>query len=224
MKSLACIPIKRRSERVPAKNRRPFRGRPLFAWIMDHAREADAFDQVVVDTDDEVVADYARGLGLQVIPRPPSLAEDGANGNDLAAYWWGLWGPYFDAYFQLYATAPTLRPDTIRHCVQRLANTPEADSILTCTNAAGWYWFRGQPVNFRPAILPRSQDAPTLVKETTGLYGIRESALARFRARTGARPIFHQVAADEAVDLDTLTDFEQAEGQRRCTNGRELPA
>ena len=32
-------------------------------------------------------------------------------------------------------------------------------------------WFK-KPINYRPKILPRSQDARPVIIETTGLYGI----------------------------------------------------
>ena len=37
-----------------------------------------------------------------------------------------------------------------------------------------WFWFNDRPINYKPKILPRSQDAKPIVMETTGLYGIRK--------------------------------------------------
>lgn len=211
--SVACfIPIKRRSTRVPSKNLRNFRGRPLYQWIIDHVLEAAVFNRVYVDTDVAEVGAWAADHGCIHLIREAELASDDANGNDLMRHWRQR-RPDHDFYFQAFATAPLLAGETIRQCVSMLMDLqPNYDSILTTTYERGWFWNPGpgtwpQPINFRPGILPRSQDAAGIIKETTGLYGITAAALARYGARHGARPFFFQVTANEAIDLDTELDF-----------------
>lgn len=205
----AFIPIKSRNERVPGKNLRAFRGQPLYEWIILHALDAGCFSTVVVDTDHPQIAAFTESVGAIYHERLPRLAEGDANGNDLLKHHRAEY-PDFDLYFQLFATAPTLDPASIRSCVDVLAHASQHDSILTAVRAPGWHWFEGQPVNYRPGVLPRSQDAPTLYRETTGLYGIKAAALDRYGCRVGACPRFHEVTPDEAIDLDTEADFAAA--------------
>ena len=205
----AFIPIKSHSERVPGKNFRDFDGRPLYHHIIDHAQEAGCFANVFVDTDSSEVGDYARHRDCVLIHREPWLASDAANGNDLLARHAEL-VPDVDIYCQLFATAPRLKPTTIKACVEALRDRPECDSVFTATHEAGWFWLDGQPLNFRPGILPRSQDARWLTKETTGLYAIRRESLKRYRCRIGANPIPYIVDPREAVDLDNERDFTDA--------------
>jgi len=210
-KTSACIvPIKSRSTRVPGKNVRLLGGKPVYEHMLDHILEADCFDAFYVDTDNEVIREYLDYLGIGHIERLAVLAEDDANGNDLLVHHQQA-APGFDYYFQLYVTAPFLTSENIRFCHHFLMNTEEHDSIVTATEETGWYWMGGQPVNFRPGILPRSQDAPKVYKETTGLYGITAKALARYHCRIGASPYLHIVPHHEAVDLDTEADFAYAE-------------
>lgn len=66
-------------------------------------------------------------------------------------------------------------------------------------------------INYRPCILPRSQDLTDVIEETTGLYGISNYALNKYRCRIGACPYVHLVNKFEAVDINTEEDFKIAE-------------
>jgi CMP-N-acetylneuraminic acid synthetase len=69
----------------------------------------------------------------------------------------------------------------------------------------------GNPINYRPDILPRSQDMMPLIEETTGLYGITSNSLNRYRCRIGKKPYIHIVDKFEAIDINTEEDFRIAE-------------
>ncbi len=60
---LAVIPARGGSKRIPRKNMRPFAGKPIIATSIDAARACGLFDQVVVSTDDEEIAEVAREPG-----------------------------------------------------------------------------------------------------------------------------------------------------------------
>lgn len=211
MKICATIPIKERSTRVPNKNFRELKGKPLFRHIIDNCLSADCFNDIYVDTDSDLIKNYCESVKIKYINRDPSLALDTANGNDVFHYDIKNIEEY-DYYFQLYATAPFLKTETIRDCVDKLVHSSKYDSILTASEEYGWYWYQNQPVNYQPNILPRSQDAIPLIKESTGLYGISKSAYNKYRCRVGAKPYFYILKDElERVDLDTLEDFSKAE-------------
>ena len=210
MKSACFIPIKANSERVPGKNLRTLNGLKLYRHILRHVSEADIFDDIYVDTNSEEVAAYGRENGFKVIERAPALAENSANGNDLLLHHLSL-HPEYDCYFQAFATAPFLQPESIRACWHKLAESSVYDSCFTARENHGFYWLAGNPVNYRPGILPRSQDMLPVLEETTGLYGIRKEALARYHCRIGSHPYVHIVSKFEAVDINTDEDFKLAE-------------
>lgn len=210
MKTACFIPIKSNSERVPGKNLRLLNGKKLYQYICNHVKEADVFDDVFVDTNSPEVADYAVQLGFQVIERKPELAKNTANGNDLLMYHFNKY-PNYDYYFQLFATAPYMQPETIKSCYYKLIASEEYDSCFTATENHSFYWLAGNPINYRPGILPRSQDMLPIFEETTGLYGISVDSLKRFRCRIGRKPYIFIVNKFEAVDINTEEDFKVAE-------------
>ena len=100
---------------------------------------------------------------------------DSANGNDLLNYHHKIIKA--DNYFQLFITSPLMSVNTINKCIKILKQNKKIDSILTCKSIYSWFWFKGKPINYKPKVLPRSQDAKPVVIETTGLYGIKEKSL-----------------------------------------------
>lgn len=210
MKTACFIPIKANSERVPGKNLRILNGKKLYQYICEHVKEADVFDDVFIDTNSKEVAEYAESMGFHVIERKEELAQNTANGNDLLVHHFEQY-PDYDFYFQLFATAPYMQPKTIRKCYSVLTHSADYDSCFTALENHGFYWFAGTPINYRPGILPRSQDMMAVVEETTGLYGISHDSLSKYRCRIGRKPYIHFVSKFEAVDINTEEDLKIAE-------------
>lgn len=210
MKTACFVPIKANSERVPGKNLRELNGKKLYTYICEHIKLANVFDDVYVDTNSEEVAEFAEKIGFNVIERKPELTENTVNGNDLMVYHQQIF-PDYDYYFQLFATAPYLQPTTIKACYNKLINSEEYDSCFTAMENHSFYWYANMPVNYRPGILPRSQDMLPVIEETTGLYGISSDSLKKYKCRIGRKPYMHIVNKYEAVDINTEEDLLMAE-------------
>lgn len=209
--SIACfIPIKSNSERVKGKNFRVLNGKKLYEYIIEHAIEADVFDDVFIDTNSEEIIEYATRKGCTIIHRKEELARNTANGNDLLNYHFESY-PDYDYYFQLFATAPYLQSESIKSCVYKLINSNIYDSCFTALKHHGFFWLNNTSINYRPCILPRSQDMLPMIEETTGLYGISKNALKKYRCRIGANPYIYYINKFEAVDINTEEDFKMAE-------------
>ena len=208
---VACfIPIKTNSERVPGKNFRILNGKKLYQFICEHVKQAKVFDDVYIDTNSKEIAEYALSMGFHHIERKPELALNTANGNDLLIHHYEMF-PNYDYYFQLFATAPFLQPESIKTCCEMLVNSGEFDSCFTAVKNHGFYWYQGMPVNYRPEILPRSQDMIPVIEETTGLYGLTNESLRKYRCRVGRKPYIHYLNKFEAVDINTEEDLRVAE-------------
>lgn len=75
--TIAVIPARGGSKRIPRKNIRLFAGRPMIAHAIAAARQSGLFEHVVVSTDDPEIADIARGEGAETpFVRPAELADD----------------------------------------------------------------------------------------------------------------------------------------------------
>ena len=78
--TVAILPARAGSKRIPQKNIRPFCGKPMIAWPIEIAAASRLFDRIVVSTDDSAVAALAVELGAEVpFVRPAHLSDDHAS-------------------------------------------------------------------------------------------------------------------------------------------------
>lgn len=107
MKTLALIPARGGSTRIPHKNRRIFKGKPIMAYSIENAEKSGLFDAIVVSTDDFDIANIARDYGAQVWMRD---YDDGTKGTQevTADYLRSRDGLKYGIACCLYATAPLL--------------------------------------------------------------------------------------------------------------------
>lgn len=75
--TIAVVPARGGSKRVPRKNIRPFHGVPLIARSIGTLVDSGLFDHIVTSTEDEEIAQIAQDAGAWVpFRRPPYLADD----------------------------------------------------------------------------------------------------------------------------------------------------
>jgi N-acylneuraminate cytidylyltransferase len=66
MGSLAIIPARGGSKRIPRKNIRDFLGKPIISYSIEAALKSELFEEVMVSTDDDEIADIAVKYGAKV--------------------------------------------------------------------------------------------------------------------------------------------------------------
>ena len=130
-KNLAMITARGGSKRIPRKNIKEFCGKPIIAYSIEAAKDAGVFDEIMVSTDDEEIAQTARAFGARVpFFRSEENSGDYASTDDvimevLTAYHRA--GQEFDAFCCLYPTAPFLSGGRLREAMELLR---EADSVM----------------------------------------------------------------------------------------------
>lgn len=124
---LCVIPARGGSKRIPAKNIRPFAGRPIIAYSIEAALESKLFDRVIVSTDEQSIMDIALSLGAEVpFVRPPELSDDYATTSDVVKHCinWCLENAIPVTYVCcLYATAPFVKPEFLKEGYEKLVAT-----------------------------------------------------------------------------------------------------
>lgn len=74
--TIAFVPARGGSRRLPRKNIRLLNGRPLITHAIELAQAVDGIDRCLVSTDDPEIAAIARAAGAEVVDRPAELSGD----------------------------------------------------------------------------------------------------------------------------------------------------
>ena len=113
-KTIAIIPVRGGSKRIPFKNIRCFNGRLMLEWLVRAAHASRQFDEIMVSTEDQEIAEIAESCGAKV-PFLRSVEHAGQQAitvhvpyEVLAQY--RKAGRCFDLACCLYPTAAFVRP------------------------------------------------------------------------------------------------------------------
>jgi N-acylneuraminate cytidylyltransferase len=219
--NVCIIPARAGSKRIPRKNIRPFRGRPMIAWSIQAARDSGVFSRIIVSTDDAEIAALAIGLGAEApFIRPAALADDNTGTMEVMAHavgWmrdrdWPL-----DAVCCLYATAPFVRPDDLRDG-RELLRTGDWSFTFTATEYASPIFraFLQQPEGGVEMFFPehftsRSQDLPLALHDAGHFYWGRPEAWLTSRRLFGRASCPFFIPRWRVQDIDTEDDWRRAE-------------
>lgn len=116
MRSLAVIPARGGSRRIPYKNIRPFFDKPVIDYTIEAAKTTGLFERMIVSTDDNRIGGHVSKLGCIYYKRPAELALDHVPMVDvvidvLRAE--GSAGLQYDYVCMLYACSPFIKSESI---------------------------------------------------------------------------------------------------------------
>ena len=219
--NLALIPARGGSKRIPRKNIRSFRGRPMIAWSIEAARTAGCFDHILVSTDDEEIAAVAGSYGAEVpFLRPAHLADDQATTQAVvlhAVQWCEQQGLDPQAVCCLYATAPFVQPADLVAAGLLLDEAPTSSFVFTATSfpfpiqRAIHIDASGRSAMFHPEHFnTRSQDLEEAFHDAGQFYWARPEAWATNpNLFDDGRPLI--LPRWRVQDIDTEEDWTRAE-------------
>lgn len=219
--TLAIVPARAGSKRLPNKNHRPFLGRPLILWTLDFALAYRGFDLVLVSTDSTEVVSLARNAGAHVPwMRPSELASDTATSIDVVMHAvdaMAAEGLTFDRVALLQPTSPVRLAQRWQEAADHLdRGGPAALGVRQAPSHPYWTYFMGQDSALSPCfsdgLSMRSQDLPTACVPNGSLYLCKLDELRQHRTFTppGTRGV---ICTDpvESIDIDTADDWLEAE-------------
>lgn len=138
MKLLCVIPARGGSKRIPRKNIKVFRGKPIICYSIYSALSAGCFSKIIVSTDDLEIANVSRAHGALVpFLRPEKLSDDYSGTSDVVQHVVDkleACGDVYDGVCCLYATAPFVRGSDLLDGLKLWRQAPSGVTVFTVTS------------------------------------------------------------------------------------------
>lgn len=217
MSSVAIITARGGSKRIPRKNIKHFCGKPILAYSIEAALGSKLFDEVMVSTDDEEIAEVAKQYGASVpFMRSAATSDDYATTADvlnevLAEY--RKRGREFEWMCCIYPTAPFVTATILREawtCLQE----KQADALTPvvkfsyppqrCFILENGYLRYKWPEYIRS----RSQDLEPFYHDVGQFYFYRVQGFQEGEVEKNVPYILNDM---QVQDIDNVDDWEMAE-------------
>ena len=220
MKSLAIITARGGSKRIPGKNIKEFCGKPILAYSIEAALNSGLFDEVMVSTDSQEIAEIACAFGASVpFMRSEITSNDYATTADVLKEVLSMYkerGQEFDVMCCIYPTAPFVTAEKLTAASLKLKETG-ADSLMPVV-----------PFSFPPqrAVVihnnkleyqypefasKRSQDLESIYHDCGQFYFCRIDAFEKYGTVITPNTTAIVVSEEEVQDIDNYSDWHIAE-------------
>lgn len=215
MATVAIIPARGGSKRLPRKNVLELLGKPMLAYAIDIARDSQLFDNIYVSTEDEEIARIAKKYGAIVIDRPNEISKDRSTVDEVCLNVLGAL-PEVEKFCCIYATSVLTRPDSVIAAYKLLNEEPKADFVMGVSE----YEYppvqalKGDGQGFLSYMWPewrsvQSQFHPELVVSNGSFYWARRDAFLLHKTFYGKRLRGLKMSGDECCDINTANDLKR---------------
>lgn len=221
-KRIAIITARGGSKRIPKKNIKDFCGKPILAYSIEAALQSQLFDEVMVSTDSQEIADIAIEYGASVpFMRSEATANDFATTNDVLVEVFTEYekrGQKFDEAVCIYPTAPFITVKKLQDAV-RVMEEEQADALTPVVRFSfppqRAFVIREGSLEYQfPECAPkRSQDLEPIYHDCGQFYVMKvENVLKGLPAKKTVPLIVSEL---EVQDIDNEEDWKLAEMKYR---------
>lgn len=224
---ICIIPARGGSKRILGKNIKDFLGKPLIAYSIEAALNSKVFSDVIVSTDDEMIANVAREFGANVpFFRDASLSDDYATSTDVIKDAIGCVNSSFSDVCCLYATAPLITAEILKEAAGEFKK--QECKFLFSATAFDFPIQRAIKLdeNARVSMFypqfekTRSQDLEPAFHDAGAFYFGKKEAWLECSAIFAPHSKAYLLPRNLVCDIDTIEDFEFAKKLYLINNGK----
>lgn len=221
MNSIAIIPARGGSKRIPRKNIRHFLGKPIIAYSIETALESGVFDEVMVSTDDDEIAEVAKKCGAKIpFMRSAENADDYATTVDVLVEVLQKYKEqekYFENGCCIYPTAPLLKSSFLKGGYEKLINEifstvfPVVEFSYPIKRSLKLNDIGKVEMNWPEYLESRSQDLQKSYHDAGQFYWFNVEKLLKEKKLFGENSGAIVLPSTSVQDIDTEEDWKLAE-------------
>lgn len=219
-KCLAIITARGGSKRIPRKNIKSFLGQPIINYSIQAANQAGCFDEVMVSTDDNEIAQVAKQAGAEVpFMRSEKNSDDYSTTADVLREVINAYlniGREFKYFCCIYPTAPFVTAEKLARAYNMLAHS-DAKSVVPVVRF-GFPIQRSLKIedgliqmNWPEHMNSRSQDLTPSYHDSGQFYFLRTDAFMKDFKLFTSRTLPLEMPESEVQDIDNEEDWKVAE-------------
>lgn len=220
MSNIAIIPARGGSKRIPRKNIKYFCGKPIISYSIEATIESGVFDEVMVSTDDQEIADISIKYGAKVpffrsAETSTDIAMTASVLIEVLSEYKKL-GQNFEYCCCIYPCAPFVNQSKIKDGMNLLISE-NADSVLPVVKFS-YPPLRGLVIrdNKLQMMFPenyniRSQDLDTMYHDAGQFYCLNIDSLIKDQRLFCGNSLPIILPEIDVQDIDTVEDWEIAE-------------
>lgn len=213
MKTIALIPARSGSKRVPDKNIRELKGKPLMAWSIEVAKACEGIDEVYVSTDDTNYGDIATDNMAFCLMRPDRISTDTAIDFDVINHAFDCTD--FDLCIYLRPTTPFREVYVVERSIRLMQENPEIPSLRSVhqMKESAYKFFRIKGSILHPLSKKDLTDAPNQAVPATYRPNGYVDIVRRENVESGALwgESRYPFITKRTHEIDTEEDFKYAE-------------
>jgi len=220
MNRIAIIPARGGSKRIPKKNLKGFLGRPILAYSIEAALTSGLFDEVMVSTDDDEIAEVAIRFGASIpFRRSIKNSDDFATTVEVlfeVLQMYKAEGKQFEYGCCIYPTAPFVTSSKLKQAFDVLTNG-NFDSVFPVLKYSypiqRSLRFEGDRIKmvYPEHLNSRSQDLEATYHDSGQFYWFSTDALINKKKMFTDNAMGILTSELEAQDIDTEVDWKLAE-------------
>ena len=217
MRTLAVVPARGGSRRVPRKNLAELGGRSLVRRALETALAAECFATVALSSEDDEILAEAEGLDVVALRRPAELATDTARALDVVQHALGELETEerFDAVAVVQATSPFTAPEDLAGAVALLESSGAESVVSVARLEAALHPLKlkvlGEEGRLQPYLaddaLTPSHELPPLWARNGSIYLSRRDVLERGLLVSDGDVRGYEMPAERSYDVDTERDL-----------------
>lgn len=229
MSVVAIITARGGSKRIPKKNIKNFCGKPIIAYSIEAALNSNIFDEVIVSTDSEEIADIAKQYGAKIpFMRSNATSNDYADTSDVLLE---VLNEYkkrdisFEEFCCIYPTAPFITAEKLRTSYQMLLKENTYNVVpMVVFSFPPQRGMARDGAYVKPAypefIDARSQDLEEILHDCGQFYWCKTAAFYDNQNILFNHTVPFLVPEMEVQDIDNESDWELAEIKYQYLKGR----
>lgn len=227
MSVVAIITARGGSKRIPKKNIKEFMGKPMLAYAIEAAKSSGIFDEIMVSTDSEEIAEIAKKFGASVpFMRSEKTSNDFATTYDVleeVITEYKKKEKEFDIICCIYPCVPFLTSKTLRDSYSLLLRGNVNAVQPVCTYPAPVEWAMrlkdGVLIPDSPERLAiRSQDLQQAYFDAGMFYFCKTDILLMEKTLIPVNTMGYVIDESECQDIDTPDDWKMAEMKYKLLN------